>query len=385
MLKQVRDFFYILPKVNPRANINAFAAWVEGLLSRAAPTSLPLGLDLVLTKACNLRCSFCVSYGSLGGERWMLFDLYERIAEQLFWTTHDVFVCSGGEPLLYPRIRDAMRLVRDNRARGTMTTNGMLLGRKAASWMIEDQSVHELCISFDGATKGTVERIRRGADYDVILRNITRLKRLKQSQGVEYPRMWFRFVVMKSNAVELPAMVDLCAKHGLYKISVKFLNVANEMDFQESLFLHPELAAEVFERTRCRAQDLGIAVDLPPVPGTDSRAEKCRYPWNFCQIDTDGSIRFCYHAWRQRIGFFDDDFAAVWRGEHYRKLRRTVNSAQPYYPYCNHCAVRVGYNRESAHNQKLHEHAYVIPGLEHLQTPFNRRAEENRCALGQSG
>lgn len=384
MLQQAQDLFYILPKANPRANINAFANYVEGLLTRAAPISLPLGLDLVLTKACNLRCSFCVSYGSLTGERWMPFELYERIAARLFWVAHDVFVCSGGEPLLYPKIRDAMRIIRDNRARSTVTTNGMLLGRRVASWMVEDQSVHELCFSFDGARKETLERIRRGADYDVILGNIDQLSRLKRSQGVEYPRMWFRFVVMRSNAGELPELVELCARQGLYKVSVKYLNVSNEIDFEESLFHHPDLATEVFGRTRRRAEELGITVDLPPLPSLDKGVAKCRYPWTFCQIDTDGSIRFCYHSWRQRIGFFDDDFAAVWRGEHYRKLRSTVNTASPYYPYCRYCVVRRGYNHESAHNQKLHEDAYVIPGLEDLQTPFNLRAEENRCASGQS-
>ncbi|MCA1959926.1 MAG: radical SAM protein [Desulfomonile sp.] len=384
MFKRVRDFFYILPKANPRANINAFFNYVEGLLARPTPISLPLGLDLVLTKACNLRCLFCVSYGSLTGERWMSFELYERIAARLFWVAHDVFVCSGGEPLLYPRLQDAMRLVRDNRARSTVTTNGMLLRSEVASWMIEDQSVHELCISFDGARKHTLERIRRGADYNAILSNIGRLNRLKMSQGVEYPRMWFRFVAMRTNVEELPAMIELCARYGLYKVVVKYLNVSNEMDFEESLFRHPESAAEAFERTRHKADELGIEVELPPLPGANDSGGKCRYPWTFCQIDTDGSIRFCYHSWRQRIGFFNDDFAAVWRGEHYHELRRTVNSASPYYPYCRYCVVRRGYDYESAHHQRLHADAYVIPGLEHLQTPFNLRAEENRCALGQS-
>ncbi|MHB8123082.1 MAG: SPASM domain-containing protein [Desulfuromonadaceae bacterium] len=97
----------------------------------------------------------------------------------------------------------------------------------------------------------------------------------------------------------------------------------------------------------------------------------------FALIEPDGSIRFCYNSWRQRIGFFSDDFISLWRGDNYQKIRRTIDSANPYYPYCRFCPDRLGFNRESSHNQRINTESYVIPGLEHLQTSFNPRSEEN--------
>ncbi|MEJ2718759.1 MAG: radical SAM protein [Deltaproteobacteria bacterium] len=367
----------LLRKTNPKAHFNGLVNYAEALMGRVAPVSLPVGLDIILTKACNLRCTFCVSYGSLKGERWMSFDLYEQIARELFPTALNLFICSGGEPLLYSRIRDALRLARDSRTLVTMTSNGMLLNEETARWMVADQSLHELCISFDGARKETLERIRRGARYEKILGNLEYLSGLRERSRVSYPRLWFRYVVMRSNIEELPEIFGICAKYGLYKVVVKYLNVSNDIEFDESLFNHPDLAEQVFAEARRRAKESRIQLDLPPLPGRDNRAKKCLSPWQFCQIDTDGSVRFCYHSWCQRIGFFDNGFESVWRGPHYQKIRATVNSKKPYFPYCNYCDVRCGFDEESSHNQKLHADSYVIPGMEDLQISFNERFDEN--------
>lgn len=366
-----------LRRANFRAYANAATNYCEAMLRIPRPRTLPVNLDIVLTKACNLRCIFCISYGSLKNERWMDFALYERIARKLFPSAHGLFICSGGEPFLYPRIRDALNLARHYRTMTTVTSNGMLLNREIAQWLVDDQSLHELCISFDGGKKETLERIRRGANFDTILENIAYLSDLKKRNGVIYPRTWFRYVVMNSNAHELPAALSLAAQHGLYKVEVKYLNVSNDIDFSESLYSSPELAREVFAEARRRARDVGVRIELPPLPDQAGRGGRCLNPWQFLQIDTDGSLRFCYPAWRQRLGFFDEDFESIWAGEHYQRIRKTIDSDEPYYPHCLHCSVRLGVNSESSHNQKLEPHTFLIPGLEKWQIEFNRREEEN--------
>ena len=366
-------------RVNPRAYFNALIGYA-GLFCRAArPYSLPWKLDLVLTKACNLRCTFCISYESLGSVRWMDFALYERIARTLFPSAHSVFFCSGGEPLLYPRIRDALRLARDYRTSTTMVSNGTLLNRETARWMVADRSLHDLFISFDGAKKETLERIRRGANFETILGNIDFLSVLKKKQGISSPRLSFHYIVMKSNAEELPDIFRICSQYGVERVKVGCLNVTENMDVRESLFFHQELAADVFAESRRRAREWGVQLQLPALPGPVAvgRGNRCPYPWQFTMIEPDGSVRFCYHAWRQRLGFFGDEFMSIWRGDNYQKIRRTVNSREPYYPYCRYCSVRVGPHLESSHNQMLHAESYIIPGLEHLQTHFNDRSEEN--------
>jgi MoaA/NifB/PqqE/SkfB family radical SAM enzyme len=364
-------------QVNLKAYGNALLGYLEGFFRVSSPRSYPRNLDIVLTKACNLRCKFCISYGSFKGQRWMNFSLYEQIARRLFPFVAKVFFCSGGEPMLYPRLREALKLAKHYRTMTSMVSNGTLLDRHIAQWLVQDQSLHDLRISFDGARKETVESIRRGANFESILANLEYLTALKKERGLIYPRLSFHYVVMKSNLEELPEIFKICAQRGLYQVQVTYLNVANDLDPQESLFHHRDLAAQVFAEARTRAREFGIQLDLPPLIGQDKGLRRCLWPWQFCQIDSDGSLRCCYRSWRQRLGFFSEGFETHWRGEHYQKLRRTLDSPSPYFPYCRYCPIRLGLNREVSHKQSLHAESYVIPGLERLQVPFNLRFEEN--------
>ena len=126
------DIVDALGQVNGRVWANAALNYGEALLRIVQPLSMPVSLDVVLTKACNLRCVFCVSYSSVTGERWMPFELYARIAARLFPTAHNVNFCSGGEPFLYPRIRDALALARRHRTKTVVVSNGMAINAAKA-------------------------------------------------------------------------------------------------------------------------------------------------------------------------------------------------------------------------------------------------------------
>jgi MoaA/NifB/PqqE/SkfB family radical SAM enzyme len=260
----------------------------------------------------------------------------------------------------------------------------MLLDRKVAAWLLEDGSLDQLVFSFDGARKETLEAIRRGASYETILENLDYLVRLKQGRGRRGPEIIFHAIAMRSNALELPDMVTLCARHGVSALWVNYLNASSQEEFQESLFHQRDLAAQVFAETRRRGRELGVKVALPPLPEGEARSHRCWQPWQFCQIDTDGSLRFCYRSWRQRLGFFQEGFTDLWRGEHYRKLRATVNTEHPYFPFCRHCPERLGFGHAAAHHLLLHPEDQIIPGLAHLQIPFNRRAEENLTSFREA-
>jgi len=367
--------------IGPRAWANAMLNVVESGLGVIRPLSRPLTVDVVLTRACNLRCVFCIAYGSTGERLSLPFDVLERIAEELFPTALGVHFCSGGEPFLYPRIREALKLVQKYRTRAMVVTNGMALDNAVCRWLIEDQSVGELGLSFDAARPETLRRIRRGADYDLILRQLAELAKLKRQAGVGFPHIKQRFSIMKMNAEELVEVVPIAARHGVEQIEVDYVNTTGEIPFEDSLFHDPELARSVFSRARDLAAACGIEISLPPLPVPSDRGGHCEFPWRFVQVDVDGTLRFCYEAWRQRLGSFEEGFDAVWRGSAYAKLRASIESEEPYFPYCRSCGVRCGKGVPSAHDQRISAEGRVIQGLERWQVPFCDRARLNASAL----
>jgi len=84
---------------------------VEFRLQRPVVRSMPQNVDIVLTKACNLACTFCVDYETPGAKRISL-ENFEKVARQLFPTARLVSICSGGEPYLHKGLEDLLRVAR---------------------------------------------------------------------------------------------------------------------------------------------------------------------------------------------------------------------------------------------------------------------------------
>ena len=367
--------------INPRVGLNALLCYASWALRLGRAFHLPVALDIILTKACNLSCVFCISYSNLRGERWMDFGLYRQIARHLFPSAHGVYFCSGGEPFLYPHIREALQLARRYHTRTVISSNGMLLSRETARWLVRDRILNELTISFDGACKETLERLRRGAKFETILDNLAYLDHIKRRNGSRLPDTGFRFVLMRSNAAELPRVVELCAQYGLSRVEATHLKVADNMDPDESLLRHPELCAEVFTAAGRKASELNVTLRLPSL--NDRFPIRCKKPWEFCQIDSDGALRHCYYAWRQRLGYFQSGFADVWRGSCYQAIRETVGKEHPYYPFCKMCPEQRGV-LQLGRLESLHDRPeLLIDGMEELQVDTHTRQRENREAFAQ--
>src|SRR5919204_12996 len=76
-----------------RQAVNTALNEAEFRLQRPTVRSMPQNVDIVLTKACNLACTFCVDYETPGAKRISL-ENFARVARQLFPTARLVSICS---------------------------------------------------------------------------------------------------------------------------------------------------------------------------------------------------------------------------------------------------------------------------------------------------
>jgi MoaA/NifB/PqqE/SkfB family radical SAM enzyme len=100
------------------------------------------------TRRCNLRCLHCYS-GSSPEERDFLSPAFlTQLLEDAWAEGYRVASFSGGEPILYPHLKDALRAAKELGMRTTITSNGMLLTEarlaSLSAW------VDVLAISLDG-------------------------------------------------------------------------------------------------------------------------------------------------------------------------------------------------------------------------------------------
>ncbi len=347
-------------RLTARRVVSLLTNRLERKLARKKLRSYPPVVDVVLTKACNLACTFCRDYEHPGAKRVSVENL-ERVAAQLFPTASWVNVCSGGEPYLHDGLEALLRLARGHGAKTWVLSNGMLLDEARMRAILEQDLITLHGFSIDGMRAETVESIRLGADLARVLANVDMVLRLRRELGRRDPGIVIRYAIMRRNIEELPAAVRYWGERGVQRIDASYLALANEMDEQESLFHHQELMVEVFGRARDEAADFpAMQLALPNTVADE--AEKlaspsaCRAPWEFVMIDSTGRVLPCYRAFEAiHMGALHgpdaQPFDQIWNSADYQALRGTVNddSAKKHFSYCSVCEYRYGWGRSEPH------------------------------------
>src|SRR4051794_28074935 len=106
-----------------------------GVLSGNAHAG-PFHLELQPTNRCNARCTFCCTAHFRHSEELPWSYLEKTLREEAARDLHFVRVIGGGEPLLYPQVREMYRVLSELPLKGTdLVTNGILLEKYAEDVM----------------------------------------------------------------------------------------------------------------------------------------------------------------------------------------------------------------------------------------------------------
>lgn len=322
----------------------------------------PLKVEIDLTNKCNLRCAMCYFSDEVVFRRKredISVDDFARIAEQVFPWCKDVGLSFGTEPLLHRQFAELLAIAKSHQVPWVWaTTNGLLLNHQLIDDVIR-LGLDSLCISIDGATRSTYERIRVGASFDKLLGNIEELNRAKEHAGSATPYVQINFVLMRSNIEELPALVRLA-----HKLKAKTVGAVHMVSFEnaaardESLEGHKELCNRMLDEARALATEYGIVANLPEnfrvaderrssrgnyfyglnlVEG-ETALSSCRFPWHFVGVDPYGNVTPCgwWYGEEPMGNIKREPFESIWNNERYRALRAEHLSGN-LRPACQSC------------------------------------------------
>lgn len=219
---------------------------VDGLQNDWATELAPYGerrLKVIwdISNKCNLRCRMChfsfddVFYRPANHTSLALF---ERSAASALPLAHTLILSAGNEPLMSPHFIDILKIAaRYSIPEFLFLTNGQLLSAKIADAILET-GVTQVQISIDGATKETYEYIRRGAQFDRLIRNLEYLSARKRELGRSSPRLQFNVVLMQRNLEELHLFVDLAEKVGVEWIAARHLLMVKGLEMERETLAH---------------------------------------------------------------------------------------------------------------------------------------------------
>ncbi|MBI4639151.1 MAG: radical SAM protein [Candidatus Tectomicrobia bacterium] len=332
----------------------------------------PLSLFIIINGQCNLFCRMCdIGQGDRSSMfyRNMIngdcdFDNFCLLMREVAVFKPFISITST-EPLLYPRIDDAIAVVKDMGMEMNITTNGTLLERHAESFV--KLGLDKLTISLDGPSEihdtirgvsGTFRRVMRGIDT---------LSRLKNVNGTDKPSIFINSVILDLNIHHMDRFFQSLPMEHIRRVGlmpVVFLT----QDLAQS---HNERFGRDYPATpTCLSGGIDLQnIDVDLIRGkvemlkdrygnrlhlyfrNDATYLKnyfrrpevflgtyhCVFPWFAAQVNARGDLLGLTRCYATTFGnVFEHGFRAAWNGPKMRKFRMDLQKYGSF-PACSRC------------------------------------------------
>ena len=144
----------------------------------------PIYVEIGPSGSCNHRCIYC-GLDFMGYKPRFLEAkvIKNRVSEMARLGVKSIMYAGEGEPLLHQDIGDIVRHTKNTGIDVAITTNGALLNRDLANYILGD--VAWIKVSIDAGTRETYAKIHRSApvDFDKVIKNITYVAELKRRKN----------------------------------------------------------------------------------------------------------------------------------------------------------------------------------------------------------
>lgn len=170
---------------------------------------------LEVTTRCNLSCENCVRNAWDEPLRDMSPETFDRIMENLraLPELREVYFGGYGEPLLHPNIEEMVEQIKSLGVRVTLTTNGTMLTKEKVEALMNSH-LDRLFVSIDSPRADLFSEIRGGADLDLVVENLKRVKTMRDERGSRLPTVGLEFVMTRKNLDDIHKLPDLAREVG---------------------------------------------------------------------------------------------------------------------------------------------------------------------------
>ena len=316
----------------------------------------PTTVQVDLTDACNQNCQVCWLHAPDLEERnaqrlaradSLPWDLFLRLLDELAALgTEEIYFAGGGEPLLHPRVWDALEASVHRGFTTSLHTNFSRVVPKDVDRIL-DLGIHYVTVSLWAGTRAAYGRTHPLTDPRVFDRITTRVEALNAKKR-DRPQTKLYNVLTRDNWDEVPYMLELAERCGCDNVEFAVADIVP--GGTEAYALGPEAAGAILEQlkdlaarplfqrprvlglsalqARLQALAQGLASDCQLV-----HDQPCFAGWNYARVLASGQVIPCLKAHRIPTGsLHEQSFASLWNSEAQRQFRvatRVVHKGHP--------------------------------------------------------
>lgn len=150
---------------------------------RPEAKEFPMMCVLSFVYVCNARCPNCPYTNSniradYKDRPFMLEDTFKIIADQCGEYGAWIRISGGGEPMLHPKAVELMEYAKKVGAKVGLITNGSMFNEENSKRLIEAE-IDMIEFSVDASDPRTYAKVRKGLNWDVLVRNVKRIVELR--------------------------------------------------------------------------------------------------------------------------------------------------------------------------------------------------------------
>lgn len=305
--------------------------------------ALPKTLDVEITWNCNLNCVMCPRRKGHGQDhnlsgKELTVENMDTILQKIP-SVNTVNIIGAGEPMVHQNFTKLLNLIYDKGKKIIFTTNGTLLSEENIRSL--PSSVSSIYVSIDSPIPEQYEKIRLGADFNNIIRNLESLRDIRPDIDLV-----IQTLILTENLSELPKMIDICKEVDASLSLIHPISFTREMQKNHIHTLSYEKRESSLDEIYdyARTQKVDTRTSRPPTPEPNN---PCLSPWESVMVSVIGDIYPCcyiyegrgehvnsFNEWyndekitvpmeNYRMGnIFQDDFEDVWFNDKYHRLRR---------------------------------------------------------------
>jgi MoaA/NifB/PqqE/SkfB family radical SAM enzyme len=328
----------------------------EILAGKVRLKSKPVSFSFEICGPCNLKCVHCgfQVFGRTSNQQ-VSEEVYSEVISELMPTA---YICNlggsnWGEMTIAKHFHRFLLDAKKFGVRINLTTNGTRLLDEWFDDLLDTVAV--IGFSMEGISD-EFEKIR-GFRWRHFLKNVEKVCQGRADRRQHFRVEW-RYCAHAESIHQLPDMIRLAKRVGVDRIQVMNLVPYVASQKYKSLFYHRSLANQYFTESRRVADELNFDVNIPPdfavgdfrkstplqiqgAPpsvGTLAQADghwlsgaaptmvHCYRPWQTCVVDELGNVRPSSVYWKSMGNLHTNDFASIWNGRKYRRLRASINT-----------------------------------------------------------
>lgn len=211
------------------------------------------------------------------------FDLkkYKDILKSLPFTVSNIEVVGGGEPLLFPKIEELLKEIKNKKLIGSLITNGVMLTKKIST-MIVSEKWDSVRISLNAGSEKIYSLTSGSNNFKKVIENIKNL--INTRGGSQFPKINLHFVIQKSNFEDIDNFINLAEKIGVDSIifSTLMFDSPNKVKLsKEESILTKNILRKSLKKIKIKNNIKEVLIDLSQ--GTNKR-EKTYFNDKYCQV-----------------------------------------------------------------------------------------------------